>query len=106
MKILYWLPRILAILFILFISMFALDVLGEPQWFLALLIHLIPSYILIALTILSWKFPLPGGLAFIALGILLLVLSHFEPLIISIPVIVIGALFLVSKYALERNSKA
>jgi hypothetical protein len=63
-KILYWIPRFLSILFIAFISLFALDVLGEPKWFLALLIHLIPSFILAFLTMIAWKYDLVGALVF------------------------------------------
>ena len=97
-KFIYWLPRILSILFILFISVFALDVFGEPKWFLALLMHLIPSFILIILTIIAWKNEKLGGSIFIIIGFFLLISSRFESLIISIPAIVIGALFSVRKY--------
>jgi hypothetical protein len=97
-KIIYWLPRILSILFIAFISIFALDVFSEAQWFLALLVHLIPSYILIILTAVAWKHERVGGFIFIAIGFLVLVLSRFESPIISIPAVVIGALFVSRKY--------
>jgi len=77
-KIPYWLPRVLSVLFIAFISVFALDVFGEPQWFLALLMHLIPSFILIILTAIAWKNERLGGFIFIAAGFLMLVSSRFE----------------------------
>lgn len=93
-KVLYWLPRILSILFIAFISIFALDVFSEPQWFLALIMHLIPSFILIALTIIAWKYERLGGFIFIIGGFILLISSSFESTIISIPIIIIGLLFL------------
>lgn len=102
-KFLYWLPRVLAIVFITFISMFALDVFGEPQWFLALLIHLIPSYVLIFLTFVAWKNELIGGGLFVGIGVFMLVSSDFEPLIISLPMIVIGLLFLI--YHFTEKSK-
>ena len=97
-KILYWLPRILSVLFIAFISVFALDVFGEPQWFLALLIHLIPSYLLIAITVIAWRQETLGGSLFLIAGLILLIFTHFEALIIGIPAFVIGALFLGKKY--------
>ncbi|MFA7676354.1 MAG: hypothetical protein WCY28_03035 [Candidatus Shapirobacteria bacterium] len=97
-KFFYWLPRILAILFIGFISMFVLDIIGEPQWLLALLIHLIPSYFLIAITIIAWKNESLGGVLFQLAGVGLLFLTHFEALIIAIPAFVIGTLFLFKKY--------
>jgi len=94
----YWLSRVLAILFIAFISMFALDVFGEPQWFLTLLIHLIPSFILVILTIIAWKYEQLGGLMFIAAGVFMLIFFHPKSLIVSIPTVVIGTLFLGNKY--------
>ena len=56
---LFWTPRALSILFIAFLSMFALDVFGEGlsfwQTLLALTMHLIPSFILIAALVLAWR---------------------------------------------------
>ncbi len=95
---LYWLPRIVSILFILFISAFALDVFSEPNWPLALFMHLIPSFFLIAITIVAWKNELLGGFLFLLIGFALLIFTHFEALIIGIPAFVIGALFLGKKY--------
>ncbi len=100
-KILYWLPRILAILYTLFISTFALDVFEESQWFLALVIHLIPSYILIIITTIAWRHEQFGGALFIILGIFLLVYLHFESLVISIPIMIIGLFFIVKNYLLK-----
>jgi len=97
-KSLYWLPRILAILFTAFISIFALDVFNEPQWFLALFIHLIPSFILVILTIVAWKHEQLGGFIFLIIGSLMLVFSHFESIIISAPAIAIGALFIIKSF--------
>lgn len=95
-KVFYLLPRFLSILYIAFISMFALDVISEPQWFIALLMHLIPSFFLIILTIIAWKNEVFGGILFLLTGISLLILTHFEALIIAIPAFIIGSLFLLS----------
>ena len=97
-KIAYWLPRILSILFIAFISMFALDVFSEPNWPLALFMHLIPSYFLVAITVVAWKHEMLGGFLFLIAGFALLIFTHFEALIIGIPAFVIGTLFLGKKY--------
>ena len=97
-KIFYWLPRVLSILFIIFISLFALDVFEEPQWFLALIIHLIPSYILIAITIVAWKNEKAGGILFLLAGIALMFLARSGALIVAAPPLVIGILFLGRKY--------
>jgi TctA family transporter len=67
-----WAPRVLAILFAMFLSIFALDVFGEGYGFfdtvLALLIHLIPTFIVVATIILAWKWELVGALVFTALA--------------------------------------
>ena len=97
-KLFYWLPRVLAVLFILFISISALDVFGQPKWFLALFIHLIPSFILIILTVVAWRHEWAGGLLFVLAGLLLIITSFFESAIVSAPVIITGLLFLFSSH--------
>lgn len=98
------LPRILAILYIAFISLFALDVFGEGygllETILALFMHLIPSFILIVGLIFAWRRPVGGGAIFVALGIIFTLwfrtyrrLDVF--LIISLPLLVIGGLFII-----------
>ena len=72
-KILHWTPRIICILAILFISMFALDSFGPGmtiwQQLGAFFMHLIPSFVLIALLIIAWKWELIGGIIFALIGI-------------------------------------
>ncbi len=96
-KFMYWLPRVLAILFIVFVSMFALDVFGEPQWLLALVMHLIPSFVLIALTVFAWKRSFLGGILFLIAGLFAFVFFGSESYFIYIPTFVIGGLFLLTK---------
>ena len=54
-KLIYWSPRILLILFILFLALFSLDVFDEAAGFwqtaLALLMHNLPSLILTVILI-------------------------------------------------------
>lgn len=90
----YYLPRILAIAFILFLSVFALDSFNDPQWLLALVMHLIPSFILIILTIVAWKNKLVGGILWLAAGGVMT--FFFHSLTIALPAYAIGILFLVS----------
>jgi len=97
-KFFYWAPRVLSILFIVFVSMFALDVLGYPQWYIALFFHLIPSYILIILTIFAWKYERIGGFLFFIAGILMFAFLHW---IIAIPAFLIALLYLVKVYWLK-----
>jgi len=106
-KFLYWIPRVVAILFAIFISLFALDVFGEGCTFwetiLALLIHLVPTYLVIIALLIAWKWEAVGGLIFIALGLFYIFRfgGHFPftaYLIISGPLFLIGVLFLLNKF--------
>jgi len=70
---LVWVPRILAILFIFFISLFSLDVFEMEGSFLqkvgGFLIHNIPTFILLVVLIISWKYELVGVVVFLLAGI-------------------------------------
>ena len=71
-KFLFWTPRILSILFILFLSLFSLDVFESSSSLndilLGLFMHNIPVFILIILLIISWKHEIVGAIAFILAG--------------------------------------
>lgn len=71
---LFWSPRALSILFIAFLSIFALDVFGENlsfgQTLLALLMHLIPSLLLIGVLVVAWRWEWVGALLYAAAGTL------------------------------------
>jgi hypothetical protein len=99
MKIYYWTIRFFSILFVVFISLFALDSLGN---ILGFLIHLIPSFILLTLTIVSWKYSWHGGILFILIALFSLFFFHFESLIISISIFFIGFLFFIEKYLFKN----
>ncbi len=115
-KILFWLPRFLCIIAILFISLFALDAF-EPdltfwQQIGAFLMHLIPSFILLALLLIAWKWEYIGGIIFTILGL------GFSPFIfkhnydmnhsiwmsmgiiamITLPFVVVGILFIMNHF--------
>lgn len=81
----------LSILFAVFVSLFALDVFGEETWLLALIMHLIPTFMIVVLTIISWKKELLGGILWIISG-LLIILTTKIGLIITVPIIIIGGL--------------
>ena len=94
--------RVLAIAFAVFISLFSLDVFqpGIPfgRILLGLLIHLIPTYIILILTWIAWKRPLIGGGLFILAGAAYTIFTGTRDLsaillISGIP-IMIGILFL------------
>jgi hypothetical protein len=113
-RIYHWLPRIVCILAILFISMFALDAFAPGLTFMqqltAFMMHLIPSFILLALLIVAWKWELAGGIIFAILGLALspLVFMHNYEMnhsfrmslgiiaMITFPFFVVGILFVIS----------
>ena len=97
---LYWLPRLLSMVFALFISLLALDVFGEGYNFwetlVALFMHLIPTFILVAVLAIAWRWERVGAALFLALAIIYLVLTDGRMLTIPIPLIIVSLLFLVS----------
>lgn len=106
-RFLFWTPRILAIAYIAFLSMFALDVFSEEHGFWrilgALLVHLIPSLVLLAALILAWRWEWIGAALFSAAGLLYIFLVVDRPvsigikliwvMTISVPAFLVGALF-------------
>ncbi len=80
----YWTPRILSIIFILFLALMSLDVfesgLSFWQTLGALLMHNIPVFILLAVLIVSWKYEIVGGVAFILAGLLYLTVVVIDAL--------------------------
>ena len=102
-KFVYWAPRILSIIFLLFLAMFSLDVFDGNYGFwgtiLALLMHNIPTFILLAILLISWKHELVGGVAFILAGLVYIVSlamnPQFEWYMLSWSIIIAGPAFLI-----------
>ena len=101
-QMLFWTPRILCLLFAVFISLFAADVFSEGygirKTVLALLVHLIPTWVILIVLAVSWRREWVGGILFTALGALYLIQFwgrfHWSAyLCISGPLFIIGVLF-------------
>lgn len=114
-KILYWIPRVLTILAILFMMMFSLDVFGgkEPlsRQLLGFLIHNIPAWILIVVLIIAWKWEMAGGLLFIISsvtgGSIFFMHTHMiGSLIVMAPFLVVGLLFILHYRLYVRGNEA
>ncbi len=77
--IIFWLPRLLTIAAIGFVSIFALDAfdpkLSFMQQILGFLLHMVPSFLLLAILIYAWRHEKIGGLMLMLIGI------GFAPLI-------------------------
>jgi hypothetical protein len=104
----------LGIFIAIFISLFALDVFAEGYSFwetiIALLMHLIPTVIILIILAIAWRWEWIGGILFILLGVLYITL-FWDPsqlpayLMISGPLFLIGLLFLLNGF-LRREQRA
>jgi len=121
-KIFHWLPRIICTLAILFVSMFALDAFAPGltvcQQIGAFMMHLIPSFVLIVVLVVAWKWEFVGGIILTAIGLGLSPFifqlnhsrNHFSVgqsigvvMMITFPFVVVGILFIVSYYLKKKN---
>ncbi len=114
-KVLYWIPRFLTILSILFMTMFSFDVFGGDESFgakmLGFLIHNIPVLILIAILIIAWKWEVAGGALFIVASITGTFFFHSfrgnpASLIVISPFLFTGILFILHHilYPVRKNA--
>ena len=98
-RLLFWTPRVLCILFAMFMSMFALDVFSEGKGFwetiLDLLMHLVPVYIVVIVLVIAWRWEWIGAILFIALASLYLV-RNWGRFPWDVYLVVIGPLVLMS----------
>ena len=99
-RLLFWSPRVLCIIFAIFLSLFALDVFNEGYNFgetiLALLIHLIPTYLVVISLAIAWRWEWVGSILFIALALVYLASSGGGSWVIFGPLFLIAILFLVN----------
>ena len=120
-KVFHWLPRIICILAILFVSVFAGDAYSPENSFLTQLGEfskaLIPSFILLAILILAWKWEFTGGIIFIGVGLGMspfifdynytmnhsIGMSLGIIMAITFPFIVVGILFIISHNMKKKN---
>jgi hypothetical protein len=102
---LFWAPRVVCILSAVFLSLFALDVFGAGYSFwetiLALLIHLVPTYIVVIALVVAWRWERVGSILFLGLGVFYIVdawgrFTWDTYLVISGPLFLAGILFLLS----------
>lgn len=122
-KILRWTPRVLCIIAILFVSMFSLDAISPESTFWqnagSLLMSLLPSFVLVSFLVVAWKWELTGGILIAILGLAATPFIYNlnlqrtgsagtalgVVLMITVPFIIIGALFIIS-YFLNRKQRA
>ena len=111
----FWAPRVVSIAFIAFLGLFAADVFGQGYGFLktvgALLMHLIPNFVLMIVLIVSWKREWVAAIFYPALGVVYLVWAwgRFDwraYLFISGPLFLTGLLFLLGWQDRKRKRPA
>jgi hypothetical protein len=105
MKLLYWAPRVICIAFAAFLAIFALDVFSMPigpgEKAVALMMHLIPSALVLVALAIVWRWEWVGAFLFPALAVAHLVsklgeLDLSAYVLIEAPLLLLGALFLFS----------
>ena len=119
-KILHWAPRIIGMLAIVFVSSFAADSFASEQTFSQqvsdFLMHLIPSFVLLGILIISWRWEFAGGILFTGVGIGLtpfIFLRNYHlnhsvgvslgiVMAITFPFIVAGVLFIASYFIKKK----
>lgn len=120
-KLIHWLPRIICIIAILFVSLFAADAFSPELTFWqqlgAFVIQLIPSFILLFFLIVAWRREYVGGIIFMIVGLgtspFVFILNYRMNhsiwlssaiiLFITIPFVVVGFLFVVSYFLKKKN---
>lgn len=113
-KVLYWTPRLQSILYICFLTLFSFDVFEQGksvgEILLGLLIHNIPSIILIILLLISWRKEIVGAVGYFVVGLIYIGLVIFNvidsglpwylaitwSITIAAPALLIGVLFLIN----------
>jgi hypothetical protein len=104
-RVLFWTPRVLCILFALFLGVFALDVFGEGYGFWqtigALLLHLVPTFLVVIVLVIAWRWEWVGAVLFLVLAVFYVVWMwgrlHWSAYFgISGPLVLMGVLFLLN----------
>lgn len=104
-RVVFWMPRILGLLFAVFISLFALDVFGAGYGFwqtiVAFLIHLVPTALILIALAVAWRWEWIGAILFMALGAWYVIMAWgkfpwITYLLVAGPAFLIGGLFAVN----------
>ncbi|MEE4194136.1 MAG: hypothetical protein V2J07_02955 [Anaerolineae bacterium] len=107
----FWLPRVIGILFTLFISLFGFDVfnmgIGFPEIILAFFMDMLPAILVAAVVALAWRWEWIGAILSLGLALFYLFGTNFDLDIVVIllipgPLIVLGVLWLVA-WLQKRN---
>lgn len=103
-KTIKWLPRVMSIAFVLFMSIFALDVFDQASGWsvvLALFMHLLPSLVLFVCIGFAWRYELVGAVSFFVFAAGYIGIVGFDRpwgwyATIAGPATIVGVLFFIS----------
>lgn len=113
-KTLLWIPRILAILAILFMMLFSLDCFEGGQGLGNQLkcfgMHNIPAFIVAVILVISWKWRLIGGMLFMAAAVAGSIFfngfgGNWGVNIIMAPFLLAGILFMIHFFKYDRKKE-
>jgi thiol:disulfide interchange protein len=107
---LIWIARILMVAFILFLTMFSLDVFSMEGTLLEKLggfvMHSIPSFILVAVLLVSWRSPVLSGLLALAFAPTFALRWRLrgiaELAMLVLPLVVVGVLFVAAHFVTRK----
>jgi hypothetical protein len=108
-KFIYYLPRILTILIVVFMAMFILEGFSPGFGWQDSLMHLLMTLIALGATILAWKRPKIGGWIFVLLGLKYLLLifrqQWWNGIIVGGILLLTGILFLIEGFRKSNKNK-
>jgi hypothetical protein len=122
-RLIFLLPRIICILAIVFISIFAFDAFDSDlsiwKQIQDFAMHLIPSFVLLLILLIAWQWELIGGIIFmlIGLGLSPVIYIHNYHMngsvwmslgvisMITLPFILVGVLFMLSHWNKKKQAK-
>jgi len=118
-KFVYWVPRILSIIFIFFLALMSLDVFSSKlsfwQILVGLFMHNIPTLVLLIVLIISWKYEIVGGITFILAGLFYIIMVSIKvawylalswSLTIAGPAFLIGIFFMINWFKKKQITRA
>jgi hypothetical protein len=122
-RFIFLLPRVICILAIVFISIFAFDAFDPDlsiwKQIQGFAMHLIPSFVLLLILLIAWQWELIGGIIFmlIGLGLSPVIYIHNYHMngsvwmslgvisMITLPFILVGVLFMLSHWNKKKQAK-
>lgn len=108
-KFIYYLPRILTILIVVFMAIFILEGFSPGFGWQDSLMHLLMTLIALGATILAWKRPKIGGWIFVLLGLKYLLLifrqQWWNGIIVGGILLLTGILFLMEGFRKSNKNK-